>query len=90
MAKAAFNGEYVTTKVLGEMSGNRKVELGHYKDGQTEYGEKVYITGTYTNKKGEEKPFVNATKLTISDLAELQKIDLSGLDTETDTTELFD
>ena len=81
---ANFNGEYIKTAELGTLSGGRVVELGHYKEGNTEYGDKIYITGIYTNKKGEEKLFVNATKLTLKDLAELQKIDLSGYDTETE------
>jgi hypothetical protein len=60
------------------MSNNRKVELGHYVDGENEYGEKIYITGTYKNKNGETKQFINATKLTLADLIELQQLDLTG------------
>ena len=83
MAKQ-FNAEYISTAVLGTLSGDRKVELGHYKDKDTgkEYGDKVYITGTYTKKNGETSSFVNATGLTIKDLAELQNIDLSKFDTK--------
>ncbi len=87
---ANFDGVYVKTAELGTLSDGRKIELGHYSQGKTEYGDKIYITGTYTNKKGEEKSFVNATKLTLKDLAELQKIDLSGYDTETTSEEVFD
>lgn len=78
MAKKEFTATYVSTKVLGTMSNNRKVELGHYVDGENEYGEKIYITGTYENKKGETKSFINATKLTLADLIELQQLDLTG------------
>lgn len=87
---ANFNGEYIKTAELGTLSDGRVVELGHYKEGKTEYGDKIYISGTYTTKKGEEKSFINATKLTLKDLAELQKIDLSGYDTETTSEEVFD
>ena len=74
-----FTGEYVSTKVLGTMSNNRQVELGHYVDGDNEFGEKIYITGTYTSKKdGSTKKFINATKLTLADLIELQQLDLTG------------
>ena len=83
MAKA-FNGEYVMTTVLGTMSDGRVIELGHYKDGDSEYGEKIYIRSKYTTKKGEKKESITGTKLTLKDLAELQKIDLSGFDTETE------
>lgn len=79
---ATFNGEYVKTTELGTFSDGRIIELGHYKDGKTEYGEKIYIRSTYTSKKGEEKESVIATKLTLKDLAELQQIDLSEFDTE--------
>lgn len=83
MAKQ-FNAEYISTTVLGTLSGDRKIELGHYKEKDTgkEYGDKIYITGTYTNRSGEQKSFVNATGLTIKDLAELQTIDLSKFDTK--------
>lgn len=87
MAKQ-FNAEYVSTSVLGTLSDGRKVELGFYrdKDSGKEYGDKIYLTGTYTNKSGEEKPFVNATGLTIKDLSELQKLDLSAFDTESEVS----
>lgn len=87
---ATFNGEYIKTAELGKFSDDRVIELGHYKESGKEYADKIYITGTYTSKKGEEKSFVNATKLTLKDLAELQKIDLSGYDTETTSEEVFD
>jgi len=86
---ANFNATYVSTTVLGTLSDGRNIELGHYKengkDGK-EYADKIYLTGTYTSKKGEEKSFVNATGLTLKNLAEIQKIDLSGFDTETEVT----
>lgn len=83
MAKE-FNGEYIKTTELGTMSDGRIVELGHYKSGDDEYGEKIYIRSKYTTKKGEEKESITSTKLTLNDLAELQKFDLSGFDTETE------
>lgn len=83
---ANFDGVYVKTAELGTFSDGRKIELGHYSQGETEYSDKIYITGTYTTKKGEEKSFVNATKLTLKDLAELQQIDLSGYDTEAEVS----
>lgn len=73
-----FTGEYVKVRTLGTISNNRAVELGYYKDGDKNYGEKVYITGSYTNKNGEEKTFINATKLTLDDLIELQGLDLKA------------
>ena len=84
----AFNGTYVSTTILGELSDGRKVELGHFREVDTgkEYADKVYLTGTYQNRKGEEKSFVNATGLTLKDLAEIQQIDLSDFDTETEVT----
>lgn len=75
---ANFTGEYVKVRILGTLSNNREVELGYYKDGDNKYGEKVYITGEYTSKKGETKRFVNATKLTLEDLIELQGLDLKA------------
>lgn len=91
MAKE-FNAEYVRTTELGTFSDGRKIELGHYKDKGTgkEYSDKVYITGSYTTKSGEKKSFVNATGLTVKDLAEMQKIDLSSFNTETDASAVFD
>ena len=85
---ANFNGTYVSTTTLGTLSDGRKIELGHYRDDNSgkEYADKVYLTGTYQTKKGETKPFVNSTGLTLKDLAEIQKIDLSGFDTETEVT----
>ena len=85
---ANFNGTYVSTTTLGTLSDGRKIELGHYRDDNSgkEYADKVYLTGTYQTKKGEEKSFVNSTGLTLKDLAEIQKIDLSGFDTETEVT----
>lgn len=80
----AFTGEYVKTTELGTLSDGRIVELGHYKDGDSEYGEKIYIRGTYKTRAGVEKESITATKLTLKDLAELQQIDLSGFDLETD------
>ena len=87
MAKS-FNAEYISTITLGTLKDGRKVELGHYKDKNSgkEYADKVYITGTYTTKNGEEKSFVNATGLTIKELAELQTIDLSNFDTESEVS----
>lgn len=84
----AFNGTYVSTTTLGTLSDGRRVELGHYKDNETgkEYADKIYLTGTYQSKRGEEKSFVNGTGLTLKDLAEIQKIDLSEFDTETEVT----
>lgn len=81
---AAFNGVYVKTIELGKFSDGRMVELGHYKEGTKEYGDKVYIVSSYTTKQGEERISVKSTQLTLKDLAELQKIDLSGFDTESD------
>ena len=85
---ANFNGTYVSTTTLGTLADGRIVELGHYKDNASgkEYADKVYLTGTYQTKKGEEKSFVNSTGLTLKDLAEIQKIDLSSFDTETEVT----
>ena len=85
---ANFNGTYVSTTVLGTLSDGRKIELGHYKDNESgkEYADKVYLTGTYQNKRGEEKSFVNSTGLTLKDLAEIQQIDLSDFDTETEVS----
>lgn len=87
-----FNSEYVSTKELGTLSDGRKVELGHYKDKDSnkEYAEKIYLTGEYTTKNGEKRPFVNATGLTIKDLAEMQKIDLSSFNTKESASEMFD
>ena len=83
-----FNAEYVKTTELGTLSDGRKIELGHYKDKDSgkEYSDKIYITGEYTAKDGKKKPFVNATGLTIKELAELQKIDLSNFDTESEVS----
>jgi hypothetical protein len=89
MAKA-FNGEYVKTATLGKFSDGREIQLGHYKEGKTEYADKVYIISQYTTKAGEEKTAVKSTNLTLKDLAELQDIDLSEFDTESDAKELFD
>ena len=85
---ANFNGTYVSTTTIGTFADGRNVELGHYKDNETgkEYADKIYITGTYQTRRGEERSFVNGTGLTIKDLAELQKFDLSGFDTETEVT----
>ena len=85
---ANFNGTYVSTTTIGTLSDGRKIELGHYVDAETkkEYADKIYITGTYQTKRGEEKSFVNGTSLTLKDLAEIQKFDLSGFDTETEVT----
>ena len=87
-----FNAEYVRTKELGTLSDGRKVELGHYKDkdGGKEYADKIYLTGEYTAKNGEKRSFVNATGLTIKDLAEMQKLDLSSFNTEESASEMFD
>ena len=82
----AFDGVYVKTAELGKLSDGRKVELGHFVQGKTEYADKIYLTGTYQSKRGEEKSFVNGTGLTLKDLAEIQKIDLSEFDTETEVT----
>ena len=87
MAKT-FNAEYVSTTTLGTLSDGRKVELGHYKDKDSgkEYSDKIYLTGAYTTKDGKEKSFINATGLTIKDLAEMQKLDLSSFDTESEVS----
>lgn len=73
-----FNAEYIKVKELGTLSGNRKVEVGHYKDKGThkDYTDKIYITGTYFKRNGEECAFVNATGLTLEDLKEIQQIKL--------------
>ena len=60
------------------------------KEGKTEYADKVYVISQYTTKSGEEKTAVKSTNLTLKDLAELQNIDLSEFDTESDAKELFD
>lgn len=85
MAKE-FNGEYKLTTELGTINNGRTLELGHYVDGDKEFGEYVYIRSKYQNRKGEEKESVVSTKLTLKDLAEIQKIDLSGFDTESEAT----
>lgn len=82
---ANFTGEYVKVRTLGTISNNREVELGYYKDGDNKYGEKIYITGTYENKKGEKKRFVNATKLTLDDLIELQGLEITNDKKKEDT-----
>ena len=71
-----FNAEYVKVRELGTLSGNRKVDVGHYKDKGTgkAYADKVYITGTYSKRNGEECAFVNATGLTLEDLKEIRQI----------------
>lgn len=90
MAFTKFEGEYVMTAVLGTMKDGRTCELGHYKDGKTEYGEKVYIRSKYTTKKGEERESIAATKLTIADLIELQTLDLSEFTSENPNETLED
>ena len=83
-----FNAEYIKTTELGTLSDGRKVELGHYKDKDSgkEYADKIYLTGSYKTKSGEDRSFVNATGLTIKELAEMQKIDLSSFDTESEVS----
>lgn len=91
MAKSnTFNGEYKLTTVLGEISNGRKVELGHYIVDGKEYGDKIYIRGSYTKRNGEQAESVTKTNLTLKDLAELQSIDLSVYDTDTNANEAFD
>ena len=87
-----FNAEYVKTMELGTLSDGRKVELGHYKDNDNgkEFADKIYLTGERIMKNGEKKLYVNATGLTVKDLAEMQQIDLSNFNTEESASEMFD
>lgn len=86
---ATFNATYIKTTVLATFEDGRNLELGHYKENGKngkEYADKIYITSKYKDRQGKENESVKATGLTLKDLAEVQKIDLSSFDTESEVT----